>query len=239
MVIDFHSHILPCIDDGSRSIEESLKILEMMKNDGVEIVVATPHFYCHEQTIEDFLYKRNESYKLLSKYLDEAKYPKILLGAEVLYSSKLLDMSNIKNLCITDTNFLLLEMPYINITDAMIDVVYDLVVSGEVQIIVAHIERYLNYTDYSNLSRLMDLDVLGQLNARSFVDRKKLKRCLKLIKDNYVHVLGTDYHRLDKCYELLSVARDKVAKKFGSKALEEIDDNGLKILNNKDILDIM
>ena len=51
MLIDFHSHFLPQIDDGSRSIEESVKILDIMAKGGIDSIVATPHFYCTEQSV--------------------------------------------------------------------------------------------------------------------------------------------------------------------------------------------
>ena len=57
MKIDFHSHILPEIDDGSRSVEESVAILDMMAADGVTVVAATPHFYCTQNSIDTFLQK--------------------------------------------------------------------------------------------------------------------------------------------------------------------------------------
>ena len=63
MKIDFHSHILPGIDDGSRSVEESVELLDMMAADGVDIVCATPHFYMHEISIEKFIKRRNEAWK--------------------------------------------------------------------------------------------------------------------------------------------------------------------------------
>ena len=54
MKIDFHSHILPQIDDGSGSTEETVKILDLMAEDNVDIVAATPHFYCGQTSIDIF-----------------------------------------------------------------------------------------------------------------------------------------------------------------------------------------
>ena len=65
MKIDFHSHILPKIDDGSRSVEESVKLLDLMAQDGVSVVAATPHFYCSKTSIHRFLDRRAEAYEKL------------------------------------------------------------------------------------------------------------------------------------------------------------------------------
>ena len=62
MIIDFHSHILPGIDDGSRDIEESIILLDKLAANGTDLVVATPHFYCDEQSVDDFLANRNNAY---------------------------------------------------------------------------------------------------------------------------------------------------------------------------------
>ena len=54
-MIDFHSHILPAMDDGSKNIEESLQMLRMLQEQGVERVIATPHFYADENPPDVFL----------------------------------------------------------------------------------------------------------------------------------------------------------------------------------------
>lgn len=64
-MIDFHSHILPGIDDGSASVEESLKLLEMLAEQGVKTVVATPHFYPDRTSVSDFLRRRDAAYQRL------------------------------------------------------------------------------------------------------------------------------------------------------------------------------
>ena len=70
MIVDFHSHVLPGIDDGSRSVEESLVMLKRMQDQGIAAVVATPHFYASHHFPEEFL-ERRERAKL--KILQAAK----------------------------------------------------------------------------------------------------------------------------------------------------------------------
>lgn len=238
MFIDFHSHILPEIDDGSRAIEESLQILDEMAEDKVDIVVATPHFYPHKTSVEKFLENRNQAYEKLKPYI-KPNHPQILLGAEVLYSSNLLENKLLNELCIQGTDYLLLEMPYVKLTNSIIDGVEELADSEKVKLIIAHIERYLSFTDYKDLEKLMSLEVLGQLNSKSFSDRKRKKQCLKLLKQNYAHILGTDYHRIDRGDLPLSYGCEVIAKKISEDKLDRLLLNGENILKNMPLEDII
>ena len=64
-IIDFHSHILPGIDDGSRNVEESIALLRKEAEQGITHVIATPHFYPQHDTPERFLKRRNEAETVL------------------------------------------------------------------------------------------------------------------------------------------------------------------------------
>ncbi len=237
MKIDFHSHILPNLDDGSRSVEESVAILDKMAEDGVDIVSATPHFYSSQTSIDEFIKKRGEAYKLLEPSL-KPNHPKIILGAEVLYSHFLTNTEELNRLCLEGTDYLLLEMPYRRLTDDIIEDVDRIISGGEVKLLIAHIERYLNYTSYRELENLMKLDVLGQINACSLSAFTARRDCLKLAKNGFVHVLGTDFHRIDSGHKVLGEGEKFLSKKLGEGFIEEIRSNGEKILQNVDIDDI-
>ena len=85
-IVDFHSHILPGIDDGSKSIEESLTLLRMEAEQGITRVVATPHFYPQHDTPERFLRRRNAAEEILRQAMEaEPGLPEIFVGAEVYY----------------------------------------------------------------------------------------------------------------------------------------------------------
>ena len=71
-VIDFHSHVLPGIDDGSRNIETSIEMLRLSRNAGVDRMIATPHFYADEDRIEHFLEKREHQTVMISFFLASA-----------------------------------------------------------------------------------------------------------------------------------------------------------------------
>ena len=237
MKIDFHSHILPGIDDGSRSVKESLKLLDMMADDNVDVVVATPHYYAYEQTIDKFVSRRNEAFEKLKPHL-KANYPKILLGAEVLYDHSLITNEELPRLCLQGTEYLLWEMPYTKLTDEIIYDTETLAATSGLKLMIAHIERYLNFTSYDELSRLMQLEVIGQLNAKDLTTFLMRRRCKKLIDDGFVYVLGTDYHRVDSGHELLGVAEQIIREKFHPAMLDIIEQNGIKILEDRPLYDL-
>lgn len=237
MTIDFHSHILPSLDDGSASIEESLMLLDMLAENGTDIVAATPHFYCHEISLDSFLEARNAAYERLKPYL-KPKHPKILLGAEVLFSSKLRSLNGLERLAIEGTNYLLLEMPYIRLSPQIINSVSELADSGIVKILMAHIERYLNFTDFSDLESLMSLDILGQLNANSFLNRKTRKRCFKLMNKGYVQVIGSDLHHKDRG-AAVSKAYEVIEKKYGQNKISQIEESGKRLLNDMETYEVI
>ena len=110
-MIDFHSHILPGIDDGSENVETSLQMIAALKEQGVDTICATSHFYATERTPQRFLFRREEAFEALKASLP-ADAPKILLGAEVLYFPGIAHMEELPELCLEGTNLLLLEMPF-------------------------------------------------------------------------------------------------------------------------------
>ncbi|MBR1738815.1 MAG: histidinol-phosphatase [Ruminococcus sp.] len=237
MLIDFHSHFLPQIDDGSRSIEESVGILDDMAKNGTELVAATPHFYCSEQSIESFVRHRNDAYERLKPHL-KPEHPRIILGGEVLFDQALVNHEHLHDLCYEGTDYLLLEMPYVDLTDRIINGVAEMADRGDVKLLIAHIERYLNFTSMKRLDQLMHLDVLGQINAKSMESFKSRSRCLKLISKGYVQVLGSDYHRTDRGDLTVNKGYQMIGKKHPDfEAYAE--DCGGKLLDNAQIWDIL
>ncbi|MBQ9375365.1 MAG: histidinol-phosphatase [Ruminococcus sp.] len=234
MIIDMHSHILPGIDDGSRNVEESVKLLDSFAERGIDLVVATPHFYCEEQSINRFLEKRNKAYEELKPHL-KPEHPKILLGAEVLYSPILVGNDDISKLAIEGTDFVLFEMPYQRLTEDIIENVSKIVNFMDIKLLIAHIERYLYFTSFSELSELMDLDVIGQINVKSLMKSSSKRACFKLIKNGYVHALGTDYHRIDRPCSHVDEAYKILDKKFGEGYTDHLMHNALEILKNESL----
>ncbi len=243
MKVDFHSHILPGIDDGSRSLEESLKILDAMAEDGVSIVVASPHFYCTKTSIHRFLDKRNQAYEQLRAAM-KPEHPRIVLGAEVLYNHALVGKDALVRLAMSGpasakTSYMLLEMQYDKITDQIIEDVDKMANDLDVKIIIAHVERYLNFTSFKSVSELMQLNVLGQINAESLTHMRSRADCFKLIKNGYVHLLGTDTHRIDRGDAKLGEGIEILEKKFGKEFISYIEHNSRAVLKDRPIEELL
>lgn len=237
MKIDFHSHILPGIDDGSRNIEESVALLDMMAADNVDVVFATPHYYSYKYPISKFLEKRSKAYESLKPHLKK-EHPAVMLCAEVLYDRSLITNEELPKLCLEGTDYLLWELPYSDLTDEIIFDTETLASTSHLNLMIAHIERYLNFTSYERLSSILELDVIGQLNAVDFTSFMMRRRCKKLIADGYVHVLGTDYHRTDSGHKLLGEAEQIIRDKLHPGMLSVIEENSVKILKNRPIYEL-
>ncbi|MBQ8967299.1 CpsB/CapC family capsule biosynthesis tyrosine phosphatase [Ruminococcus sp.] len=238
MLIDFHSHFLPQIDDGSRNIEESVGILDIMAENDTDIIIATPHFYCTEQSVEKFLERRDHAYERLKPHLKEG-HPRIGFGAEVLYDHSLVNYDKLPDLCIRGTKWLLLEMPYTDLDDKILDGVEAITNRGDLKVLVAHIERYLNFTSMKRLDELMSMDLIGQINAKSLTSFKTKRRCMKLIEKGYVQVLGSDYHRIGRGDVTVNHGFEIITKnkKFDDFA-EYAEENGMKILKDESLSSI-
>ena len=234
-MIDFHSHILPGIDDGSRNVKMSLGMIEALGRQGVDTICATSHFYVSQRTPEHFLERRQEAYELLEPVLNDDA-PRILLGAEVLYFPGISRLESLPDLCLEGTDVLLLEMPFTEWQEYWVREVCDLALGREFTILLAHIERYYAQQPRQVWDRLLDLDVLMQANADYFLQQDSIFRfrnrnkALKLLKEGRIHLLGTDTHNLTSRPPRMKEARDVIREELGKRALERIDELGEEII---------
>jgi len=208
--IDFHSHILPHMDDGSSSLDESMRMLYISLKQGVYCIALTPHFYAESwDSIEHFLDKRRRSLEMLKSAL-RTKYPLLLPGAEVKYFRGISDMDDISSLCIYRSDLLLVEMPFCKWTDYMIDDVLKLNGRKDIRIVLAHIERYISDQPQGVISELIRNGILIQSNAEFFLDSSRQKKALSLLRSGVINFIGSDSHdmrsrspRLGECYDYI------------------------------------
>lgn len=234
-MIDFHSHILPGIDDGSRNVKMSLGMIDTLSLQGVDTICATSHFYVSQRTPEHFLERRQEAYELLEPVLPKNS-PRILLGAEVLFFPGISRLEALKDLCLEGTDVLLLEMPFSEWQEYWIREVCDLALSREFTIVLAHIERYYSQQPKKIWDKLLELGVLMQVNADFFLQQDSIFRfrngskALKLLKEGRIHLLGTDAHNLSSRPPIIAEAREVIRKELGKKALQRIDELGEELI---------
>ena len=110
MFFDIHAHILPFMDDGASSVEESLDLLEALKEQGITDVILTPHFYPQIDSLEDFKEDLTNSYKELFSEYNKKDLPKLYFGCELLYFAGMGDSELLEEFCLNNSKFLLLEL---------------------------------------------------------------------------------------------------------------------------------
>lgn len=230
-VIDFHSHILPCIDDGSRSIDTSLSMLKESACQNVEVMIATPHFYAQNERIETFIEKRKKAYDDLTLSLKE-NLPTILLGAEVAFFNGISNASNIDKLLIQDSDLLLLEMPFRPWNANEVGEVKKMSKEGDFRIMLAHFERFMKISQNKRyIKELLELPVIIQINAESLLDWKQCHNLIKLFRNGKAHVLGSDCHGMHHRPPCLSDGRAVLNKKLGEEFMRNMDEFGTQILS--------
>lgn len=195
-IVDMHSHILPEMDDGAKSVEISLEMLSAEYNQGIRNVLLTPHFYPTEEDPEKFLARREMSAQKLVNNIGNASVPNLFLGAEVAFYSGISHSKDIKKLCIMGTDFVMIEMPFCKWTDKEIEEIVSMRSALGVRPIIAHIERYIDFQKNNVFSYLLENGILIQTNAEAFLEKKSCKTVTKLIKKGCIHCLGSDSHNL-------------------------------------------
>lgn len=221
-MIDLHSHILPQMDDGSASVEESTALLARLAAQGVTTAVATPHFYPSRDTPEAFLARRKTCAEKLG--WPEENTPRLLLGAEVAYYAGISRSTEIEDLQIGDTGLLLLEMPFGDWTDAMVEEVCDLSEQRGLRPVLAHVNRYCTRTQlkrYKDL--LLDRGVYFQCNPEGLLEGWNRRYLRKLLSEGNIHFLGSDCHNLTDRPPRLGQAAQEIRKKLGAEALDALN----------------
>jgi hypothetical protein len=205
LTLDYHAHVLPGCDHGSDSVETSRKQLAMAAAARVRTVCATPHFYPHKESIPSFLQRREASARLLRENLT-ADAPQLQLGAEVLICDGMERLDGLPRLCRSETNELLIEMPFYQWPEAIWDTLYALCERRDIKIVLAHAERY----PPEAIEQLIRDNVALQLNSECLTRPLHRKRYLTWIKNGSVKYLGSDIHMLgdgyrawEKCVKLL------------------------------------
>lgn len=189
---DIHTHILPGVDDGAATLEQSLAMLKTCQEQGVDTVVLTPHFYPWTETLDSFLERREEAFRQLRGAMQE-DMPRLVLGAEVAWYPNLDTMSRIGELTLGESNCLLVEMPNAPWTETMLEQIYRLGAVAGVIPILAHVDRYLHLQKEGQIDTLQEMGVVMQLSARMLLTPLKRRKALSLLREG-TWVLGSDCH---------------------------------------------
>lgn len=230
-VIDFHSHILPGLDDGSKDIHMTSAMLTEAKRQGIDVMVATPHFYGDSMKLETFLKDRREAFAAASEAAEQVGI-QLYCGSEVAYFRGISRAEDIRQLCIRGTNLMMVEMPFHAWTGQELRELEALIHSG-VRPIIAHLERFPYFQeDKSMIDQLLDLPVLIQVNAGPLLRWSNRRRPLRWLKEGQAHLLGSDAHNTSSRSVNLGPAREVIRKKLGQQTLDHIDSIGQRALTS-------
>ena len=228
-MIDIHSHLLFGIDDGSKSIEESIYIINKLSKIGYTDIILTPHFI----NGSSYMSSRENNLELLKKLkvgLIKYKVPvNLYLGNEIYIDSEIIDLFK-KGIIssLNNSKYLLIELPMSGENEIYYDVFLDLINMGY-KVILAHPERYISFQkDFNKVYELKELGVLFQCNVGSILGdygsnaKKTIKR---LLKEHLISFMGTDIHHNKKDYMFVENAKKKFRKYLTDKEIEDIFEN--------------
>lgn len=216
---DLHTHLLPDIDDGSKSFEESLKILKDMQDRGIDEIVLTPHY------VENSRYNCNNynKVKLYQELMDKAEEKglkiKIYLGNEVFITPKIVELIKKGEIApINDSRYVLFEFPLRQVYNNTSQIISDMVSNGYIPVL-AHPERYEEFQEHPDvLEEYLRMGVLMQANFTTLFGKygKTAEKTLKyFLKKKWISFLGSDTHhyydypvkKLEK--KLYKITKDK------------------------------
>ena len=193
-MIDIHTHILYDVDDGSKSLEQSLKYLEEAKKIGMNNVVITPHIKNKFESLD----KINKNFNNLKNHASNMGV-NLYLGNEIMYSSSMLDLLDSKKiLTLNNTKYIMVEFKrYENMPFDNIVAIFENIISRGYKPILCHPELYINYRKLSYVKKLKEIGVLMQVDSTSIIKRfghKVYRFSKKLLKNYLVDVVASDTH---------------------------------------------
>ncbi len=197
-----------------------------MRSQGITDVIATPHFYPHLDSLENFKQKTTAAFDLLSETIKDKDFPNIYLGCEILYYSGISKVSAVKNFTLNNSNYILLELnPYLINRTLQSELLYLRDTVGLIPII-PHIERYYKAKGYKKFIEFVkENNILTQVNATSFFSKRYNKTLEKLITENITTFIGTDSHSLEKRPPLMKLALEYIKDTFGDEYKTRLIEN--------------
>lgn len=232
-VVDLHTHILPQMDDGSRSVEMSLELLKNLQGQGATTVCCTSHYYAMQESIAGFVERRKVAYQQLSEQLTEGM-PSLVLGAEVAWFRNM-SRYDLSPLCLGDTRTMLLEMPFTDWSQQETEEVISLVLDKDYRVILVHPERFCySKGNRRSLERLAELPIAFQVNADTFLSWRTRQQGLTLLQSTRFPLLGTDAHNLTSRAPHLAKARSVIERKLGKEFLQQIDTNAVRAVTGQE-----
>ena len=234
-MIDIHSHLIYGVDDGSKDIETSLKVLSNLSENGVTDIILTPHYIVDT----NYVSKKTDNIKKLKELQREVKKLGIninlYLGNEIYIDKDILKYIEENKMCsLNNTEYILVELPMSGVYEDYLDIFSNLINIG-FKVILAHPERYTSFQkDYSLINEVVATGVLLQSNIDSIVGGygKEAKKTMKyILKNKLVSFVGTDIHNNKSDYSYINKAINKFKKYLTDDEINDIlNKNAMKII---------
>ncbi|MDF2699690.1 MAG: exopolysaccharide biosynthesis protein [Haloplasmataceae bacterium] len=239
-LIDIHNHILNGIDDGAKTSEDTLKMLQMAYETGIEKLIFTPHF--KEGICENDIHIVNTKFNEAKKIIEDHHINlEVYSGCEIFLTRNSLDLLNQNTIpTLNNSKNILVETHRSNIylTYDFDDEIYNLAVDGY-HVIIAHPERYqFVHEDINKVFEYIKEGYMIQINVTSLYDSslETYKIAKKLLDHNLVHFIASDAHDLVKRTPNLSMGYKMISQKYGEKRANDLFyNNQVKLLNNQEI----
>lgn len=234
-MIDIHNHLLFGVDDGSKTIIESISVIQGLSEVGVTDIILTPHYINYTSHSND----KESNEKILSilrKKLEEDNINvNLYLGNEIYIDSEIIRLlKDGKISTLNNSKYILIELPMSGVYDSYMDIFLDLINIGY-NVILAHPERYIAFQrDFEKLYELKEIGVLFQCNIGSILGQYGKRSCKllkKLLKSEMVEFLATDIHHKKEDYSFIQKASKKIKRIVKEEKL-----NDLLINNAKEII---
>ena len=224
-MIDIHSHIIPNVDDGARSVEETFNILKEAQEAGFTDVILTSHFLLnyYETNAQELIFWKEKLQEVLKK---QGTKINLHSGMEIYITNQMEELlENKKILTLANSRYMLIELPLATNVKYFDYVVYYLEAKG-IKPIIAHPERYkCVQKDPDIVEEYIEKGCLIQCNYGSIVNlygREAEKTIKTLLKKNQVHFLGSDVHRENGTYLIILDAIKKIRKIIGENKINEL-----------------
>lgn len=237
-MIDTHAHILPGLDDGPETMEQTIKLLEKAVKEQITGIIATPHG--HHPNFKTDLAATADKLVTVQRYIEEAQMPiKIYQGQECRLSDQLparLDAG--EALTLAGSRYVLLELPSTGIPAYTVPVIQQLIGLNYVPII-AHAERNQGIIEKpERLRKLLLHGAMAQVTAGSVsghFGKAIQKTAFTLIEANLIHVYGSDVHSIDKRPFLFNAGLDLLEKKKLHDYVDIFLENNERIILNENL----
>ncbi|SHM94357.1 tyrosine-protein phosphatase [Flavobacterium xinjiangense] len=194
--IDIHSHLLPGIDDGARTFEDTLRLTQALQGFGVSQFITTPHIiqYVWDNTHDQILSNKETTVLELEKNKITVPFN---AAAEYLMDDQFVQLFQSHELLTLKANYVLVEMSYINAPIQLYSILFDLQVAGYIPVL-AHPERYLfyhnNFSEYEKLKRAGCLFQLNLLSVVGYYGAEITKIAEQLLQKGMYTYVGSDVH---------------------------------------------